>query len=114
MTNREFYTAVIEGLNTEEMRQHASDAIGKLDARNARKTSKPSKTQTENIPVKNAIREFIANNEGVCTASTVAAGLEISVQKASALCRQMVTEDVLSVEDVKIPKKGLQKGYRVK
>lgn len=114
MTNREFYEAIINGINTEEIRTHASEAIVKLDARNARKSSKPTKTQTENIPVKNAICEFLKNRNEVCTASAVAEGCEISVQKASALLRQLVGEDVLTVEDVKVPKKGLQKGYRVK
>ena len=114
MTNREFYEAIINGINTEEIRTHASEAIVKLDARNARKSSKPTKTQEANVPVKNAIREFIANKGETCTATAVAEGCSISVQKASALCRQMVGEDVLTVEDVKVPKKGLQKGYRVK
>ena len=46
-------------------------------------------------------------------ASAIAERLEISTQKVSALCRQLVESKKLKVEDVKIPKKGKQKAYMV-
>ena len=46
-------------------------------------------------------------------ASAIAEKVEISTQKASALCRQLVESGKLSVEEVKIPKKGKQKAYRI-
>lgn len=51
------------------------------------------------------------------TASTIAAvlfyyyDLGVSVQKASALCRQLVAEERVQVVEVAVPKKGKQKGY---
>ena len=41
-------------------------------------------------------------------------GEGISVQKASSLLRQMALEGVILVKDVKIAKKGAQKGYYLK
>ena len=56
---------------------------------------------------------LVALAEKSHTASELAEVLEVSVQKASALCRQMVTSEEIWSEDVKIPKKGKQKLYSV-
>ena len=37
----------------------------------------------------------------------------ISTNKASALCRQLANEGKMIVEDIKVPKKGIQKAYTV-
>ena len=47
MTNREFYTAIVNSDLNDEMKAFATDAIAKLDARNAKRASTPSKTQKE-------------------------------------------------------------------
>ena len=44
MTNREFYTAVIADTQNEELKAFATEAIAKLDERNAKRASKPRKT----------------------------------------------------------------------
>ena len=48
MTNREFYNAVIANTITEDVIAHASEALVKLDERNAKRASKPSAKQKEN------------------------------------------------------------------
>ena len=109
MTQREFFTAVITSEVSEELKAYATEAIEKLDARNAKRASKPSKKAIENEPIKASIREFLV--DGSHLASEIAKGCEISVSKASALCRQMVGDGVLTVEDVKVKGKGTQKSY---
>ena len=109
MTNREFFTAIVNSEVSEELKAYASESIEKLDARNAKRTSKPSKKSIENEPIKASIREFLV--DGSHLASEIAKGCEISVSKASALCRQMVGDGVLTVEDVKVKGKGTQKSY---
>ena len=113
MTNREFYTAVINGTITEDMVTFATEAIEKLDARNAKRSEKPSKTQIANEPIKAKIAEYLGRTDehDFATASEIATELEISTQKASALCRQMVNDGLLNVEDVKVKGKGTQKAY---
>lgn len=111
MTNREFYTAIVNGTITEDVITHASEAIVKLDERNAKRASKPSKKSLENIPIRAHIAGFLEENEGSHLASEIASALELSTQKVSALCRQMVTDGVLTVEDVKVKGKGTQKAY---
>ena len=109
MTNREFYTAVIASVDNDELKAFATDAIAKLDARNAKRASTPSKKSLENEPIKASIREFLES--GSHLASEIASGLDLSVSKVSALCRQMVGDGLLTVEDVKVKGKGTQKSY---
>ena len=109
MTYREFYNAVLTSTDNDELKAFASDAIAKLDARNAKRASKPSKKSVENEPIKASIVDFIG--DGSCLASQIASGLELSVSKVSALCRQLVADGVLKVEDAKVKGKGTQKLY---
>ena len=109
MTNREFYTMVANGTLTEEVIAKANEEIVKLDERNAKRASKPSKKSLENEPIKAKIVEFLA--DGSHLASEIAQGCEISTSKASALCRQLVEVGTLTVEDVKVKGKGTQKSY---
>ena len=110
MTNRDFYNAIINANVSEDLTTFAREAIEKMDARNVKRTSKPSKTAIANAPIKEQLRTLVG--EG-CTASDIAPKAEISVQKASALLRQMVADGVLTVEDVKMPKKGVVKFYKI-
>ncbi len=118
MTKREFLNeviAVIDGtseVDVLELKEFAKAEIVKLDERNANRSSKPTKTQIENEPIKEKILEVLSTGERM-VASAIAERLEISTQKASALCRQLVESKKLKVEDVKIPKKGKQKAYMI-
>lgn len=112
MTKREFLQAVIKETANEELRAYAEAEITKLDERNHARSSKPSKTQLENEPIKAAIVEFLTDKDWT-VASAIGEALEISTQKASALCRQLVADKALVEMEVKIPKKGKQKAYMV-
>lgn len=117
MTNREFYTKVIEADISEELTAHAEAEIAKLDKRNENRSSKPNKKQLENEPIKVEIMEYLAEH-GAAVSATIAAALSteervISTNKAVALCNQLVKEEKLVAEDVKIPKVGLRKQYAV-
>ena len=111
MTNREFLNAVIALSASEEITEHAKGMIASLDKRNAARTSKPSKTQLENAPIKEAILGVIAEMNAEVSASELHERLNISVQKASSLCRQLVEEGKLSKGERKEKGKGLVKVY---
>lgn len=106
MTKREFLNAVIAETQNAELASFAVAELEKLDARNAKRSEKPSKKSLENAPLIEKIKTLLTSEPML--ASTVAEKLEISTQKASALLRQI---DGVSVTDVKVPKKGMQKGY---
>lgn len=109
MTNREFFNAIVNGELNDEVIEKAKSEIVKLDERNAKRASKPSKKSIENEPIKASIREFLT--DGSHLASEIASGLDLSVSKVSALCRQMVGDGLLTVEDIKVKGKGMQKSY---
>ena len=112
MTNREFFNAIISANVNEELTAHATAELAKLDARNKARSSKPSKTQLENEPIKAHLLEILAVKP--MTASEIhEADASLSTQKISSLCRQLVEAGKLAVEDVKIPKKGKQKQYHL-
>lgn len=112
MTTREFLNAVISANISEELTDYAKDAIVKLDERNAKRASKPSKTAIANEPIKAQIAEYLAD-KGATTSTEVGSAIGITTQKASALLVQMVGDGLLTSEEVKVPKKGKVKAYRI-
>ena len=118
MTQREFFKAVAENENVNsELREYAENAIAKLDEKNAKRSSIPSKTQRKNAVIKKQILEFMRTQTERVTSAEVAEkfttdGAEVSTNLAAALLRQLATEGELTVEDIKNPKgKGKVKGY---
>ena len=116
MTKREFLTAIVElgveGTISSELGDFAEEEIAKLDAALAKRKEKVSAKAAENAPLMDKIYEDILKEDEVVTATIVGELMEISTQKASALLRKLVDEKRATAEDVKIPKKGTQKGYK--
>lgn len=111
MTKREFMEKVIAMVEDTELKEFAQAEIEKMNARNAKRTSTPSKTQVANIPIKSDINDFFVTNEGSHLASEIAVAIDITPQKANALLKQMVDEGILTSEEVKVKGKGKQKSY---
>ena len=111
MTKREFFEAVIANVENEDLVLFAEKEIEKMNERNAKRKNTPSKTAIANEPIKAHIVEFLTNSEGSHIASEIANAVEISTQKASALCRQLVEVGTLAVEEVKVKGKGKVKAY---
>ena len=113
MTQKEFYQAVIgvEGIN-EELITYATEAIAKLDAKNAKKRDTASKAQLANIELGKAVVEFMAEN-GPAFASDIAGNVDgiTSTQKATAVLKLLVADGTVTVEDVKVKGKGSVKQY---
>lgn len=104
MTNREFLTAFTEGKNTEEMQAYAVEQLKKLDDRNAKRNSKPTKTQLANEEIKKDVLAVLA--EKPMTAAEIGAVVGISTNKASALAKQLVEDKQVTRTEIKVPKKG--------
>lgn len=108
MTNREFFAAIVKNENIDEaLRQHAQEAIAKLDATLAKRAEKPTKAQEANKPIAEAIMKAFSENPNlVVTASTVASGTKVSVQRASAILRGLVAGKRLESFDAKVKVDG--------
>ena len=112
MTNREFYKAIIGSEVNEELKAFAQAEIDKLDKKNEKRKNTQTKTQKENEGIKNSIVALL-EEKGSMVASVIATELNISTQKASALCKQLVEEKELVVSDIKVKNKGTLKQYSV-
>ena len=123
MTNREFYTTIVETIENEELVAHAKAQLAKLDATAEKRKGKVSKADQEKRDANAALATHIAKDILTAepkTATDVAAILTaegepdaepVKVQKASYLCRLAVTMKIAAETTVKIPKKGEQKAY---
>ena len=123
MTNREFYTAISANETlSEEIRNHATEQIAKLDAtaekRKGKVSAKDQEKRDANAALAKHIAETILGTEAktatdVAEALTAETGEEVKVQKASYLCRLAVELGLANATEVKIPKKGTQKAYTI-
>jgi hypothetical protein len=110
MTKRDFYNAIINSNVSDELKEFSQAEIENLDRRNRWRSSIPSKTAIANAPIKTAILDYVKSHANAI-ASDIATACEISTQKASVLCTQMVNENLLTKADIKVPKKGAVKAY---
>ena len=112
MTKREFFEAVmaVEGIDA-ELKLFAEQEVAKMNERNAKRKNSPSKKSVENEPIKGHIVDLLRAYDEPVVASEIAEKVEISTQKASALCRQLVNDGTLKSEEVKVKGKGKVKGY---
>ena len=108
MTNREFYQTVATGTINGEVITKANELIAKMDAQNAARREKVSKKALENAPLVEQVISMLGTEP--LTATDIAAALEVSPQKASALARIAVAQGAAASLDVKGPK-GKCKGY---
>ena len=113
MTKREFLE-IVKGLGHPEAAEFAAKELEKMDRALEKRRSKPTKAQIANAPIIQQIVSEILEEEEFKTASEIAEILEISVQKASAVLRQAVSEGKVEVKDVKVKGKRTQKGYRLR
>ena len=110
ITLRQLFTAVVEGNITPAMQEKAKAEIAKLDATNAKRAEKAAEKAKENLPIKQAIFEFLVAN-GTKTTAEIAVGIGESSPKTSAMCRQMVDEGRLIASEASVKGKGKQKAY---
>ena len=110
MTNREFFNAIINANVSDELTAHATAELEKLDKRNAQRSSKPSKIQLENEPIKAHLLEILAVKP--MTASEIRnTDPNLSSSKISTLCGQLAQEGKVSIQEIKVPKVGKRNQY---
>jgi Lon protease-like protein len=109
MTNREFFNKVIAGEVDNEVVEMAQTLLAKLDEKNAKRKNTETKEQKENKVLMAKICDLLAN--GSMVASDIGKALEVSTQKASALCVLLVKEGTVCCTDLKVKGKGTVKCY---
>ena len=86
MTMRELLNAVIANEITDAVIEKATAELEKLDARNEKRTSKPSKTAEANVPLIAKLEEYLKGKEPMI-ASDIAAALEMTPNKVASLAK---------------------------
>lgn len=111
MTNREFFTAIINAGISDEVTAHAEAALTKLEETNAKRVEKQAEKNAENMA---AIKAVVAElTDKPQTATDMMGVTGESVQKTSYYLRTAAKMGLCEVTDVKVAKKGTQKGYFV-
>ena len=126
MTNREFYTTIVETVANEELVEHAKAQLAKLDATAEKRKGKISKADQEKRDANEAMALYVVENfitpeaktasdiaELINADATLSAQLEkpATSQKATALMKIAMAKELVSQIEVKIPKKGSVKAY---
>ena len=113
MTNREFYTNIVNGNVTEAEKEFALAAIAKMDETNEKRKNKTSPKEAEKAAADAKVREeiFALITADPQTAADLGAQVGVSTPKATAELRKLVADGRVSKTDIKVPKKGTCKGY---
>ena len=123
MPKNELLKMIVEGNTvTAEMEAKAAEMLAndaaQKEARKGKLSEKEQAKRDANVAMATHIAETILTTEAK-TATDVAAiltetlGEEVKVQKASYLLRLAVELGLANATEVKIPKKGAQKGYTI-
>ena len=116
MTQRDFLVKVKALVTDKEVIEKADELLANLDKRNAARSSKPSKTQLKNAPIKASILEYLASATVYVPSAVIAKEINCdSPNTVSALCTQLVKEGKLAVEQVDSTAKsgGKVNGYKL-
>ena len=86
MTMRELLNAVIANEITDDVIEKATSELKKLDERNEKRTSKPSKTAEANVPLIAKLEGYLKDKKPMI-ASDIAAALEMTPNKVASLAK---------------------------
>ena len=101
-TRRDFLNAVLAGEYSEQVVNFATTELGKMDAQNEKRKTTLTKKQEANEELIERIKTEVLS-ETAMTASEVAAVVEVSTQKASALLKKLADAGKVQVTSVKRP-----------
>ena len=110
MTEREYYTKVLAIKDIpEEMKTATQERLAKLDAKNEKRKTTPTKIQKENEPIAQAILAELAKGEMLGIDLATAIGQ--STSKTNGVALNLVKEGKITSTKVKIKGKGERVQY---
>lgn len=113
MTKREFFKAIINGEQNEDLKIFAEKELKKIEDLNVKRTYK-TKTKNEeiNAPLIEEIFTILCNEP--LTAFEISEILNISIQKTSFLLNKLFKENKIERKEIKIKGKGKTNTYTLK
>lgn len=109
MTKREFFTAIINGEQNEELQNFAKKELKKIEDLYVKRTYK---TKTKNEPLIEEIFTILCNEP--LTSLEISEILNISIQKTSFLLNKLFKENKIEKKEIKIKGKGKTNTYTLK
>ena len=103
MTNREFFTAIINANINADITAHANAEVAKLDKKNAKRKSEGG-IKAENKPIADAILKALEG--GTMISADLAKFVGQSTQKINGVAGEMVKIGLLTKSKVKVKNKG--------
>ena len=103
MTSREYFQTVLNAHISAEMDELSVKMIERLDAKNAKRKTTPSKEQIAAAERREAVRAFLMEQDEPVTRDTIAEALNIKVGEASAAANALgdsVTKSKIKVDGV--------------
>lgn len=112
MTRRQRLEAVINGEITEELVESCREELAKLNSRSAGVS--PTPNQVENAQIGEVILQILSDGSHLQIEGLMAQlQVEMSRQKVTAICTNLIREGRLKSEDVKVSGKGKRKAYYI-
>lgn len=113
MTKREFFKAIMNGEQNDELKNFAKEELKKIDNVNVKRTYKTkTKNEEKNAPLIEEIFTILCNEP--LTASEISEILGISIQKTSFLLNKLFKENKIEKKEIKIKGKGKTNTYTLK
>lgn len=115
MTRRERLIAVINGAITQELIDDCRRELKKLDERSAQALAKSKETMNykENKVYEEQICDLLGAEPMQVSEIAEALGADISRQRLTAICTNLVREGRISVMDIKVKGKGTRRAYHI-
>ena len=115
MTRRQRLEAVINGEITEELIESCKEELKKLDAEGAKALAKSKETSRykENKELEEKIVEVLTSEPIQVEELMEKLGIELTRQRLTAICTNLVREGRIYVVDVKVKGKGKRRAYYV-
>ena len=110
MTQREFFTKVIETSTDEIIINFAKEAVAKLDKRNKDKADKDTDKKVAIRELAKRIVAYLADHPKAI-GKTIAEALGAEQAKVVGVCGVLANEGTISKVEVSIPKVGKRVGY---
>lgn len=113
MTRRQRLEAVINGEITEELVESCKAELEKLNAQGAG-AKEPTENQKENAQIGEVILQILSDGSHLQIEGLMAQlQTQMSRQKITAICTNLIREGRLKSEDVKVSGKGKRKAYYI-
>lgn len=119
MFRRDFLNAVVNGEITNDVIEFAKAELTKIDAANEKRRENPPKAvaakRAENAEIGEVLYEILTDAPIIVADLRVALaerGFDVKAQRVNAIAHKLIDAGRVTAEDVKVPNKGTQRGYK--